>query len=157
MHSIIALCALMYFLIRCLFSLGILLITSIFCLTRRGSDRFKVCCVCHLFFVGFRTLQLKHGSSLIRRRWQRKMQTFSCRFYYDAKRTICPLFTNCPSTIACQKVTPLSCRTGRYVIKVANDPALFNKHIAWKSGRREDLSDKFWSYWSSQPASGDWK
>ena len=148
----------MHFLVRCLFYLGILLITSTFCLTRRGSDRMhqnlmRLSFIC----VGCRTLQSKHGSSRIRRRWQRKIQTFSCRFCYDAKKTICPLVTNGPSMIVYRKVTPLSCRTGRYVNEVANDSALFNKHIAWKSGRREDLSDKFWSYWSSQPASGDWR
>jgi hypothetical protein len=45
---------------------------------------------------------------------------------------------------------------GRYVMKVATDATLFNKHIAWKSGRREDLSDKFWFFWSKPQVSGDW-
>ncbi len=48
-------------------------------------------------------------------------------------------------------------RSVRYVMKAASDSAVYGKHIAWKSGRREDLSDKFWSYWAKPPPSGDYK
>ena len=42
-------------------------------------------------------------------------------------------------------------------MKAAVDPVIYGKHIAWKSGKREDLSDKFWSYWAKPPPSGTYK
>jgi hypothetical protein len=51
---------------------------------------------------------------------------------------------------------PNATALANYVNQVASDPALFKKHLAWKSGKREHISEKFWSYWSSQPASGGW-
>jgi hypothetical protein len=52
---------------------------------------------------------------------------------------------------------PNATALAEYVNKVAADPALFNKHIAWKSGKRENIGNKFWSYWSSQPVSGKYE
>lgn len=49
---------------------------------------------------------------------------------------------------------PNAAAMANYVNQVASDPRLFQKHLAWKSGKREHISKKFWSYWSSQPASG---
>ena len=62
-----------------------------------------------------------------------------------------------PPTIACDVCNCLTLLRGSYITKVATDAALFDKHVAWKSGRREDLGEKFWMYWSRQPASGDWR
>jgi hypothetical protein len=52
---------------------------------------------------------------------------------------------------------PSAAALADYVKQAAADPALFNKHIAWKSGKRGSIGDKFWSYWSSQPASGKYE
>jgi hypothetical protein len=51
---------------------------------------------------------------------------------------------------------PNAAALANYVNQVSSDPVLFKKHLAWKSGKRELISDKFWSYWSSQPSSGSW-
>ncbi len=49
---------------------------------------------------------------------------------------------------------PNAAALAQYIKQAASDPVLFNKHIAWKSAKRENIGDKFWSYWSTLPSSG---